>query len=96
VDHVGDEIANPRKEELRQVLRTLRSLNQGVPDILQPARDALEGGAWTGGASAAFAADLTGQHTTAVEAGDAAVEVARQAWASEPSTIPAPDPAEVG
>lgn len=93
---MGDQIANPRKEELRQALRSLRNLNDGVPAILQPARDALEGGAWTGGASAAFAAELTGQHTTAVEAGDAAVEVARQAWANEPSTIPAPDTAEVG
>lgn len=93
---MGDEIANPRKEELRQTLQSLRSLNQGVPDILQPARDALSGGAWTGGASEAFAAELTGQHTTAVDAGDAAVEVARAAWAAEPSTIPAPDTAEVG
>lgn len=79
---------NPRKEELRQAWIQARNVNGTLPDVLRAAREARDGGAWTGGTSEDFFGELTSQDDNAGSAGDAAVGVVHGAYVAEPATLP--------
>lgn len=87
----GSRVDNPRKEELRQALNRARGVSGTLPDVLRAAREARDAGAWTGGTSDDFFAELTTRDTNAGTAGDAAVEVVRAAYQAEPATLPDPE-----
>lgn len=84
-------VDNPRKEELRLAWNRAKNINGTVDDVLRSARQARDAGAWTGGTSEDFFAEMTTQDNSAQGAGDDAVAVVHAAYLAEPATLPDPE-----
>ncbi len=82
----GD-VPNPYKHAVGRALTTLRPQVHAAAIALDAAKKAFAAGAWTGGASGAFAADLQGR--------DKAVKAAATACVTELETIYRGEPEQV-
>ena len=51
-----EDVANPRKAELRRLVERAETIEQELDDVLRPARDALAAGAWVSSAARPFEA----------------------------------------
>ncbi|GAA0608827.1 hypothetical protein HPO96_30825 [Kribbella sandramycini] len=81
------EVPNPYKSAVGRALGTVRGHATTVSTALDAAKKAFAAGAWTGGTSAAFLTDLTGNGTSAKGGADACVTELESIYAKEPDKV---------
>lgn len=84
----GPEIANPRKAELRALADRAGEVVAAVETVLDPARSALDGGAWESSTARTFEEGLTVARADIHRAADDAAAAIEAEWSSTPARIP--------
>lgn len=88
----GPDIVNPRKAELRALADSAGEVATAAETVLDPARSALEGGAWESSTARTFEEGLTLARSDIQRAADDSVAAIEAEWSSTPSHIPADGP----
>ncbi|OLT14925.1 hypothetical protein BJF86_04215 [Serinicoccus sp. CNJ-927] len=87
-----EDVANPRKAELRRLVERAETIEQELDDVLRPARDALAAGAWVSSAARPFEEGLQEARRDLLRGAEATTTALRAEWSTTPARIPAGEP----